>query len=404
MDIQIYEMFMRDGLQSLDKIYSLENKKFFIDCLISCNIKNIEFGSTTNPKLLPQMKESYELWDYLDQKKLDNNFIMLITNNNNLKKSIDHNISSFSLVCSVSDIFGMKNLLKNSLESFDYVIEQISYIYNNCISENIKIRVYLSCTFGTIDEDFNDSYMNKLQIYLLRLLEEIKKYNIHFNNFDIVLCDTYSVITDAILIKVLELTTSIDNLNKYISLHLHTNNDFNDLIDISLYYNINKFDSSILNIGGCPFSGKENFNNINTVNLIKYLENKNYKTNIDIDLLEKMEDKISKILYKTEYTFIYCTKHDDGYIIKSDEKYINCENIRCSGSELCAYNITGILSYDGNCIGTIKSVQTNFDIYGGGFEFKYFMQNLRDINDNYLNINDENILFRKWFEDTLKIL
>ena len=93
MDIQIYEMFMRDGLQSLDKIYSLENKKFFIDCLIKCNIKNIEFGSTTNPKLLPQMKESYELWVYLNEKNLNNNLIMLITNNTNLKKSIDYNIN-----------------------------------------------------------------------------------------------------------------------------------------------------------------------------------------------------------------------------------------------------------------------------------------------------------------------
>lgn len=293
-NIQIYEMFMRDGLQSLDNIYSLENKKFFIDCLIKCNIFNIEFGSTTNLKLLPQMKESYELWEYLNQKNLNNNFIMLITNNNNLKKSIDYDISSFSLLCSISDIFGMKNLLKNSLESFNYVLEQISYIYNNCSSKNIKIRIYLSCTFGTIDEEFDESYINILQTYLLRLVDEIKKYNVHFDNFDIVLCDTYGIITNTLLIKVLELTT---NLSKYISLHLHTNNDFSNLIDIALKYNIKKFDSSILNIGGCPFSGKENFNNINTVNLIKYLESKNYKTNIDIDLLEKMEEEILKFLY-----------------------------------------------------------------------------------------------------------
>jgi isopropylmalate/homocitrate/citramalate synthase len=78
MDIQIYEMFMRDGLQSLDKIYSLEDKKFFIDCLIKCNIKNIEFGSTTNPKLLYQMKDFYKLWNYLNEKNLNNNLIMLI--------------------------------------------------------------------------------------------------------------------------------------------------------------------------------------------------------------------------------------------------------------------------------------------------------------------------------------
>jgi hypothetical protein len=45
-NIYIYEMFMRDGLQSLEKVYPLEKKIYFINNLMRCNIKNIEFTFT----------------------------------------------------------------------------------------------------------------------------------------------------------------------------------------------------------------------------------------------------------------------------------------------------------------------------------------------------------------------
>ena len=83
--VKIFEMFMRDGLQSLKKIYSLDQKKIFINNLLKANMKNIEFGSTTSPKLLPQMNNSYEFWQYLKNKeeyvknKNDYKFTMLIS-------------------------------------------------------------------------------------------------------------------------------------------------------------------------------------------------------------------------------------------------------------------------------------------------------------------------------------
>ena len=69
-------------------------------------------------------------------------------------------------------------------------------------------------------------------------------------------------------------------------------NNFNEYIDIALNYKIYKFDSSILNIGGCPFSGEKNISNMNTLELIKYLDNKNYNTSIDFNMLEKIEKEI----------------------------------------------------------------------------------------------------------------
>jgi hypothetical protein len=75
---------------------------------------------------------------------------------------------------------------------------------------------------------------------------------------------------------------------------MHSNENFYDFIDIALKHKIYKFDSSLLNIGGCPFSGKDNKSNINTIKLLEYLEDKNYNTGINIHLLKYIENLIKK--------------------------------------------------------------------------------------------------------------
>jgi isopropylmalate/homocitrate/citramalate synthase len=298
--IYIYEMFMRDGLQSLPKVYTLDNKKYFIDNLIKCNITNIEFGSTTSPKLLPQMDNSYELWNYLENLKLNNkyNLTMLISNNDGLNKSINYKIKSFGLLCSVSNSFGNSNLKKDADKSFKDMMEQYLIIKNNNIN-NFHIRFYLSCSFGTYEEDFDDEYIFRLKKYIEKIYNEIIDNNLTHENIDIVLCDTMGLLTikilNIVLNEIIE-NSELKDIEKYISLHLHTTNNFYSFIDIALNYNINKFDSSVLNIGGCPFSGKKNYGNINTLKLVKYLEENNYDTGINYEKLEYVEKEMLKIL------------------------------------------------------------------------------------------------------------
>lgn len=286
--IAIFEMFMRDGLQSLCKIYSYEQKILFLEKLIKTNIKNIEFGSTTNPKLLPQMSDSYKILNYILENKLENDeykFTMLISNKNNLKKCMDLNLKSFGLLCSLDDDFSYKNLNKSAIDSLNTMIEQLEILINN--NKIYHIRLYISYSF---------SYNNENLITFLDKINNIIKLQINANSLDIVLCDTVGIINDIILENTLTSIMDYDKeLIEYISLHLHLKNNFENLIEIALKYGINKFDSSILNVGGCPFSGEDK-QNINTVKLIKYLENNGYQTNINIDLLELMEKEIVELL------------------------------------------------------------------------------------------------------------
>jgi isopropylmalate/homocitrate/citramalate synthase len=295
-------MFLRDGLQSISTIYPLEKKIFFFNNLYKCNIKNIEFGSTTNKKLLPQMSNSFELWEYIkDAQTKDVNLTMLITDKISLLKSLDKNIKSFGLISSVTDLFGMNNMKMNSDKSFENMIEQFNIIYDNNFnvysninSEYIRYhtRLYLSCSFGDKNVEINDIFLNKLKNYISKIYDKIKLYNLDYQDIDIVLCDTMFLLDIEIFKKVLNKIDEINGINKYISLHLHTNENFYEYIDIALSHNIYKFDSSLLNIGGCPFSNKKNIGNINTLDLALYLEKNNYDTGINIELLKVIEKKI----------------------------------------------------------------------------------------------------------------
>jgi predicted nucleic acid binding AN1-type Zn finger protein len=83
---------------------------------------------------------------------------------------------------------------------------------------------------------------------------------------------------------------------KYISLHLHCGKNFKNIIDLALKMKINKFDSGLCDIGGCPFSGSQLHSNISTLELVKYLHQNNFITNLDENTLFETEKNINNLL------------------------------------------------------------------------------------------------------------
>jgi isopropylmalate/homocitrate/citramalate synthase len=249
------------------------------------------------------MKDSYQLWDNIKDNRFNKNFTMLVTDNNELSKSLNEGILSFGLLSSVSDSFGLSNLKKDSYNSFHYMMEQFNTIYNYDyeLKNNYHVRIYLSCSFGSKKEKVDDNYLNHLYNFVEYIDILINDYKLSYKNVDIVLCDTMGTLNKDIYIQVLDKISNIPNIEKYISLHLHTDSDFYDYIDIALKYKIHKFDSSILGIGGCPFSDKKNVGNINTLQLIEYLEYNNYDTGIDYETLKILENDILKVIIDSNF-------------------------------------------------------------------------------------------------------
>ena len=77
---------------------------------------------------------------------------------------------------------------------------------------------------------------------------------------------------------------------------------------------------------------------------------------------------------KTYYSFMYNTRYDDGAIVLGTHLYglpENCKDFLTYPNPDDWFNL-GLIAIDGNVVTIEKEVVTNFDFYGGGFQFKFY--------------------------------
>jgi hydroxymethylglutaryl-CoA lyase len=298
--IKLYEMFMRDGLQSLQVCYPLETKIKFANLLSGCNFDYIELGSTTNPKKIPQMQDSEKLFSQVNLNPLTD-YGMLVPSYSHTHKVLEQGIKSFGLVCSISETFARKNLKKTSDQSVEEVLKQMDLIlqHKSNISVCPHIRVYLSGAFGSPWEPFDPPYLLNLIFTMRKFVGVANQYNLEPDNFDLVISDTFGLSDYTRTYTILNLIREYfySETNEYFAMHIHSKDDnWKKLIENCFNNSICKFDCSMGGIGGCPYAEDHALGNISTVQLVKYLQNNGFGKNYDLDLLTETESTIKSYM------------------------------------------------------------------------------------------------------------
>ena len=95
---------------------------------------------------------------------------------------------------------------------------------------------------------------------------------------------------------------------------------------------------------------------------------------------------------KIYYSFIYCTLHDQGFIVRGVHRYglpENFKNTVCNAScEDCDWMNKGIVCTDGISVKIVKHVETNYnEQYGGGFTFR-MLSDILDENGDQLKMEN----------------
>lgn len=244
--MKLFDVSLRDGLQSIKKIYTLSEKKDLYHKIVQkYKPTNIEIGSIVSSKILPQMNNSLELLKHT-QKLGAKNIYMLTPNLNSVNLALQNNVNNFSLITSVSNEFQEKNINK-SLNETKKELEGMYNLLNNSDVKNIKL--YVSCiTECPLTGNKDLKYIcNELDYY-------IRNYE---NLTEICLSDTCGTLEfhnfkNIVDYMVLFYDSSI--LNK-ISLHLHKNKNMNEtynIINYAYHNGISRFDVSCLEkAGGC---------------------------------------------------------------------------------------------------------------------------------------------------------
>ncbi len=247
--LKLFDVTLRDGLQSLKKVYSLAEKSEILrNIIVNRHPSAIEVGSIVSPKILPQMSESIELFheaqfiNIIIARPID--LYMLTPNLKSVNIASDHNITNFSFITSVSNAFQKKNTNKNLTEiknEIELMMKRVTLIQDS------KVKLYISCITdcpisGKID---NHKIINEILHYYYTY-DEISEIclsdtcgTMEFNNF--------KTIIDELLKR------NVD-FNK-ISLHLHNQENKQNVKDIIVYgmkSGIYRFDvSDMPEIGGC---------------------------------------------------------------------------------------------------------------------------------------------------------
>lgn len=261
---QLFDVTLRDGLQTISKemehLWTTQEKKTMYHRIKFNHCpKHIEIGSLANPKLMPIFADSLELHNSIkDDMKLipinsvHNNLFLLTPSLNAIKRVIDKKVDNFSFITSVSNAFQKKNTNKNILETkkeLQLICDEVQR-YN--ADKKIKTKLYISCIndcplTGQID---NDYIVNELLLYE-------KNYPIN----ELCLSDTCGTL------KFEDFEYIIDNClyfglpAKKLSLHLHYSaknlENTKQIIHYAFDKNINKFDVSMLEGGGCSMTMSE---------------------------------------------------------------------------------------------------------------------------------------------------
>ncbi|MGJ8670309.1 MAG: hydroxymethylglutaryl-CoA lyase [Oceanococcus sp.] len=266
--ITITDVGPRDGLQSLDKVLSPEQRLQIIQALVDAGLKNIEFAAFVSPKAVPAMAGAEQLAARLPVG--DVRYTALIPNQKGYELAKAAGVTSMGLVIAASNSLNEKNI-RMSTESALAVCEDV---LQQAKRDRIAIQIYLStaweCPFeGAIEPEI----VSKLAAKLAAIGAQ-----------QLVISDTIGAAHPAQVNSLMQRLVG-ELGEQHLSCHFHDTRALGMAnVYAALQAGITHFDASVGGLGGCPFAPGAT-GNIATEDLVMMLSMMGYETGIDLDKL-----------------------------------------------------------------------------------------------------------------------
>jgi hydroxymethylglutaryl-CoA lyase len=285
--VKLVEVGPRDGLQNESAPVTTAEKIHLIESLIDAGVSYIEAGSFVNPRSVPQMADSDQVFAGLKKlRRLNLPALTLAALTPNLKgfeRAMEAGVSEVAVFASASEGFSAKNInctIAESLTRFEPVMQA-------ALDQGVAVRGYVSCVVGCP----YDGEVTPQQVDLVsRALFDMGCYEVSLG-------DTIGVGTAGHFKRLLDyllLQNSVDKL----AVHCHdTYGQALANICVSLEYGIATVDASVAGLGGCPYALNAS-GNVASEDVVYMLEGMNISTGIDLDKLVAVGQSISTLLGK----------------------------------------------------------------------------------------------------------
>ncbi|MGI2026140.1 hydroxymethylglutaryl-CoA lyase [Endozoicomonas acroporae] len=269
--VTLVEMGARDGLQNQLEILSAGIRSELINRLARTGLKRIEAGSFVSPKAVPQMADSYKVFDLLHRQP-GITYGALTPNLKGFEAALAAGADEVAVFASASEGFSQKNIncsIAESLHRFEPVVAAAK-------KHGLNVRGYVSCVMGCPYEgDIRPSAVAGVAEQLWQM-----------GCYEISLGDTIGVGTPLNAKKVLEHTSRHIPVS---ALAAHFHNTYGQALAnvlALLEEGLSVIDSSVAGLGGCPYAPGAS-GNLATEDVVYMLHGMGIKTGINMEELLK---------------------------------------------------------------------------------------------------------------------
>lgn len=291
--VKIVEVGPRDGLQNEKTIVPTKTKLALIEKLAATGLTVIEAGAFVNPKWVPQMADTPQILQYLDQHPLavansdGITFPYLVPNLQGLQRALDlgtTNLKEVAIFASASEGFSKKNINCTIDESF----ERFRPVLELCHDRGIRVRGYISMIFSCPYDGPTPP---------TRVAEVTKKL-LDYGCYEVSLGDTNGTGTPTLTSVLLNTLLSKPYSIPISKLACHFHDTYNSALVnamTALYMGVRVFDSSVAGLGGCPYAEGAT-GNVSTEDLVYFLHGMGVETGVDLEGISRVGEWISKEL------------------------------------------------------------------------------------------------------------
>jgi len=278
--VTIVEVGPRDGLQNEQQTIPLESKLELIDDLASAGMRVIEAGSFVNPKWIPQMADSEEVFAGI-QRREGVRYTCLTPNLRGFERALAAGVDEVAVFGAASEAFSQKNInccIDESLARFGDVMAAAK-------ADAIPVRGYVSCVLGCPYE--GDIDPAKVSYVTGKLLD--------MGCYEVSLGDTIGTGTAGSMAALLQELLQDHPADK-LAVHCHdTYGQALSNILVALQHGIATLDASVAGLGGCPYA-KGASGNVATEDVVYMLQGMGIDTGLDLDRLIAAGNRISGVL------------------------------------------------------------------------------------------------------------
>lgn len=269
--VTIFEVAPRDGLQNEAQKIPLADKIRLINLLSACGFSKIEAGSFVNPKLVPQMADTADVFAGIECKP-GISYAALVPNLKGYERACEAGADEMAIFASASEGFSQKNINCSITES----LKRFAPVINAAYAENIPVRGYVSCV---IDCPYDGPTPPAKVAEITQALIALGCYEVSLG--DTIgggTPETVGAMLDAVL-KAVPATA--------LAGHFHdTGGRALDNIAVSLERGLRTFDASAGGLGGCPFAPGAK-GNVATEAVVRLLQGLGLETGIDSARLDE---------------------------------------------------------------------------------------------------------------------